>query len=212
MIRTRPALRSAPLALAVLLLGCPGDLSNKDFSSSSGGDMAVGSAGGPCYSGGVCNSGLTCTNGVCVASSGAEWNPPQSDGTTPQSETAPPKPDQKPPIPDLPPPKPDQKITATGTFGDPCSATKICTAKYLCVFLGAGTTKGFCTKSCPTQSKACSGGAKGTVPYCILKDSKNKYYCVFLCKWQGGKASCPSKLTCSPTANPPGSGQHVCVP
>lgn len=207
MIRTRPA---AILALTALLAGCPGDLPSRDFSAS-GGDMAVGSSGGPCYSGGSCNSGLTCTSGVCVPSSGAEWNP-QADGTTPQNEAAPPQPDLPPPTPDLPPPAPDQKITATGTFGDTCTATKICTAKYLCVFLGASSTKGFCTQSCPTQAKACSGGSTGTMPYCILKDSKNNYYCVFLCKWQGGKASCPKQLTCSPTANPPGSGQHVCVP
>ncbi len=200
-------------ALVALLAACPGELPGGDYGGTSGGDMAIGSLGGPCFSDNTCYSGLVCSSGVCIKSSGTQEQGTYPDG--PRPETTTPQPDTTPPTPDLPP-TPDQKITATGTFGSSCSAKKTCSGSFLCVILGSASTKGYCTKTCATMSKACSGGSSGTKPYCILKDQKGKYYCVFLCKWGKGssavKAPCPKDLTCASTENPPGSGQYVCMP
>lgn len=215
---TRIAHLSWLLALAVLLAGCPGSLPVMgDNGGSSTGDMAIGSLGGPCFSDNTCYAGYTCSNGVCIQSSSQEGGNPQADsGDGPHTETSTPQPDLTPPTPDLPP-TPDQKITANGTFGSICSATAYCSASYSCVVIGAGASKGFCTKTCPTMTQQCTGGPSGTQPYCILKNSStSKYYCVFLCKWGTGSststAACPKDLTCDTSQNPPGSGQYVCIP
>lgn len=207
--------RTLLMTVAALLAGCPGSLPGGDLGGTAG-DMALGSLGGPCFSDSTCYSGLDCSNGVCIKSSSSqELGTTDADsGDGPHVETS--IPDTTPPTPDLTPPTPDQKITASGTFGSSCAAGSICSASFSCVFLGAGATKGYCTKTCASMQKPCTGGPSGTQPYCILKDQNNKYYCVFLCKWGTGSAAvtapCPKDLTCSTSENPPKSGQYVCMP
>ncbi len=121
-------------------------------------------------------------------------------------------PDQPPLPPDMPPLPPDMPVTG-GDFGDKCSlSSPNCNSGLTCIGIGTGATMGFCTKTCPTSGSPCTGTPTGTFAACLLKDSSNKYYCAFLCKLSTQSWSCPGTLSCSPSANPPGSDQHPCMP
>ena len=104
----------------------------------------------------------------------------------------------------------------TTGFGNVCSSTSPCASPYMCAITQTGATSGFCSKQCTTKAAFCSGAPSGTEAYCMISDGKGKLFCVFLCKYtQYGKpvtSPCPPKLTCNTKENPPGSGQHFCVP
>ena len=108
------------------------------------------------------------------------------------------------------------KITPLGhQLGDLCYAKSPCAAGMGCLSQ-SNPTLGFCSKPCTKKLALCTGSPPGTASYCTITDSKNNYYCGFLCGLaSGGKTytfQCPSTLKCSTTANPPGSGQYACVP
>ena len=100
-------------------------------------------------------------------------------------------------------------------FGDVCSQSAPCNSSHQCAMTQAGSKVGFCSKQCTKTAAFCTGVPTGTEAYCMLSTGKAKY-CVFLCKYtQYGSTvtvPCPTKLTCSTKQNPPGSGQHFCVP
>ena len=100
-------------------------------------------------------------------------------------------------------------------FGDVCSQSAPCNSSHQCAMTQAGSKVGFCSKQCTKTAAFCTGVPTGTEAYCMLSTGSAKY-CVFLCKYtQYGSTvtvPCPTKLTCSTKQNPPGSGQHFCVP
>ena len=84
-------------------------------------------------------------------------------------------------------------------------------AGLFCVTV-AGGSGGFCSVSCLKPGQTCSGGPAKTVPVCLLRASDSTYFCAFLCKTATASFPCPGDQTCSPTPNPPGSKQYICVP
>lgn len=197
------------VAAVIMLAGCPGDLSQRDYSGGSADSRPpVGANGGPCFSNGTCNSGLTCRNGTCL------YVP--DIGGTPTPDTGQPDRgvDQQQPVQDWSMPQLDKGGPVASGFGDRCTQSKPCAAPMTCAVLTSGAAKGYCTKVCTKSGAACTGGPTGTLPYCLLKDAKNNYYCAFLCKYKSGSknqtAPCPSQLTCSTQQFPAGSGQHIC--
>jgi len=107
-------------------------------------------------------------------------------------------------------PPADQGGPGTGHFGDRCDEKLACSVGLLCVSMGGA--HGFCSTSCPKPGEICKGATAGTVAVCLLKASGGKYYCAFLCKTATASWPCPKDLTCSTTANPPGSKQYICIP
>lgn len=104
------------------------------------------------------------------------------------------------------------------TIGKLCSATAPCAAGESCAFVnlpGSSTTNGFCTKHCPALATACTGGPAGSIYYCALTGKsptgQTTYACAFFCQLSGKNAPCPPTLACSPTEQPPGSGQRLCM-
>lgn len=203
----------AALVVAVLpcvLAGCPGQLPERgDQGSGGGGDLMPGNAGGPCFADNTCYSGLSCSNGVCVSTGSPDWGGSTPDGLVTDGSTL--TPDSYVAVPDMPPWTPDKQVTTSGGFGAKCHSASPCAAGLTCVAIGQSAAAGFCTKTCPASAKTCSGGPAGTQPACILSDKKGNHYCVFICKTGTASYPCPKTLTCSTSANPPGSGQHVCI-
>jgi hypothetical protein len=103
-------------------------------------------------------------------------------------------------------------------YGEPCTldgVKKCATASLFCLAGPSGGNTGFCTQTCPAgQSKQCSGTPSGTAAFCIVTDvnvAKDKG-CAFVCEEPGATFTCPGELQCSPTEEPAGSGQHLCLP
>lgn len=119
-------------------------------------------------------------------------------------------------------PVPDSRLRLPDTrapgpisgFGALCDQTRPCGSGLACVVDPSAGLLGFCSHECKKPSQRCSGAPSSTFAACLLTLRSGAHACVFLCKTAGRTPStfpCPHELTCSPTANPPGSGQHVCV-
>ena len=95
-------------------------------------------------------------------------------------------------------------------FGGPCDSSGTCGPGLICL---PGPNGGsFCSKTCPVaQSKVCPGALPGTAAYCLVTDadSQGDKGCAFLCLLAGKTYSCPGKLICETTDDPPGSGQRL---
>jgi hypothetical protein len=104
-----------------------------------------------------------------------------------------------------------------GGFGDPCMLDEAapCADGSFCLAGPSGGSVGFCTHTCPRgTSGACPGAPEGTTAYCVVTDvnAAGDKGCAFLCEVGGTTYTCPGELTCSPTQEPPGSGQRLCLP
>jgi hypothetical protein len=104
-----------------------------------------------------------------------------------------------------------------GSWGQPCTVGNdtTCTSGLFCLQGPAGGTVGFCTKTCPsTSSAACPNTPTGTAAYCVVTDadSNGDKGCAFACREGATNYTCPGQLKCETTADPPGSGQYLCLP
>lgn len=109
---------------------------------------------------------------------------------------------------------PDSAVKLGG-FGDPCAKAAPCATGLECFFFQPTDAKGFCSRTCTKVSQACSGGAAGTMPYCVLQ-AGSSYYCAFICKvsHSGHEHTypCPSSLKCNPKLIPPATSSYLCIP
>jgi hypothetical protein len=104
-----------------------------------------------------------------------------------------------------------------GSWGQPCTVgdDTTCQSGLFCLQGPTGGTVGFCTKTCPsTSSAACPSTPAGTAAYCVVTDvdSNGDKGCAFLCRAGATTYTCPGKLKCGTTDDPPGSAQYLCVP
>ena len=99
---------------------------------------------------------------------------------------------------------------ATPGFGDDCGSAA-CVTGLKCLRFAETPTKGFCSKACDNPGHACAGAPPSTMSFCFNSSAPNtSSMCLFICEVAGLTAPCPPGLTCA-AADPPGSGQRVCV-
>ncbi len=100
-------------------------------------------------------------------------------------------------------------------FGDPCTIGGVtpCPGDLIC--LSPIGNDGFCSANCPVQGRRCQGTPPGTYAACVIGEAgtpNGMKACAFLCELSGMTFTCPGTLTCEALEDPPGSGQHLCLP
>lgn len=92
-------------------------------------------------------------------------------------------------------PRPDQPAP-TSSFGQTCSfkmPIQACSdGKTYCILGDNGSQTGYCAYLCDNADvDACPQGPSGTTAKCVW-GFNSKWYCSFMCRWQGQDYPCPS--------------------